>query len=178
MHAPLNPNASRRDLARFAMAIATTALVPVVAHADTSFNTAAALAHHPIIGRWLAVTALGPADLQCDAGGEAVITWPHSGDHATTGEYYEYFTSASGVWRPTSATEFDMAIVVGDTDEAGLVIGATVLESHAIVDAGGSAFRASGESDRLLRASFAANFALDLITSLAPLSGIRMWAEE
>ena len=121
MHTPLRPNASRRDLARFAAAIAVSALVPVEARAGSSFDVAAALAHHPIIGRWLAVTALGPADLQCDAGGEAFITWPHSGDHETTGEYYEYFTSASGVWRPTSATEFDMAIVVGDTDEAGLV---------------------------------------------------------
>jgi len=178
MHQPLSPNLSRRNLTRYGMAMAVLALGPAGARADTSFDAVGALAHHPIIGRWLAVTALGPADLECDPGGDAFITWPHSGDDGLPGNYYEYFTSASGAWRATSATEFDVVVVMGDTDEAGLVIGATILESHASVDGDGATFRASGANDRMMRVSFAANSGLDVITSLAPLSGIRMWPEQ
>lgn len=177
MHTSSRPGASRRDFSRFAVAMGVAALAPAAARADSAFDAVAALDHHPIIGRWLAVTALGPADLECDAGGEVFINWPHSGDGGVAGDYYEYFTAAAGAWRPTSATDFEIAVVLGDTDEAGLVIGATVLECHATVDADGSTFRASGGNDRLLRVSFAGNSGLDVITSLAPLSGIRMWPE-
>ena len=176
MHTLPSTNASRRDLARVAMVAAISTLAPADARADSSFDVVAALAHHPIIGRWLGVTALGPADMQFDTGGGVFVTWPHSGDDEVSGNYYEYSSVAAGAWRPTSATEFEIAVVLGNTDDLGMVIGATVLESHGVVE--DASFRATDGNNRIMRASFAANPALDLITSLAPLSGIRMWPEQ
>jgi len=177
MLAHRSPFASRRELARLAMEM-TAAPDPDTARAgvpaDPPFDAVAALGYHPIIGRWLAVTALGPANLEFDPGGEMFIKWPHTGDGGQPGHHDEFTSTGAGVWRPVSATGFDVVIAMGDTNEAGLVTGATVLECRATVAGDGESFRSQGAADRVFRASFALDPALDLVTSLAPLSGIRM----
>jgi hypothetical protein len=175
------PIASRREFTRLAMVTTITALGPTEAWAngpaDATFNAAAALATHPVIGRWLAVTALGPAHLSFDPGGEVLIVWPHSGDSGQLGNYYEYSTSATGAWRPVSAVDFDVVVTMGDTDDKSLVTGATTMESRARVARDGASFRGIGPADRMLRATFTTSPSLDLVTSLAPMSGIRMRPE-
>jgi hypothetical protein len=175
------PIASRREFTRLAMVTTITALGPTEAWAngpaDATYNSAAALASHPIIGRWLAVTALGPADLHFDAGGEVLIVWPHSGDGGQSGNYYEYSTSAIGAWRPVSDVDFDVVVTMGDIDDSGSVTGATTMESRARVAKDGASFRAIGPADRMMRATFTSSPSLDLVTSLAPMSGIRMRPE-
>ena len=132
---------------------------------------------HPIIGAWLAVTPLGPAELDFDAQGDVLVVWPHSGDGPNG--YYEYTTTARGIWYPVSEDTLLLTIVACEADAEGTVIGLVAIMSRTVVSSDGGSFRGSAAVDRLTRTSLdgTTTVLLGADATLEPLSGIRMWPE-
>jgi hypothetical protein len=145
--------------------------------AHASWETVLVHGVHPIIGNWLAVTPLGPAQLVFDARGNLLVVWPHSRDGPNG--YFEYTTSATGFWCPVSASTLLLSAVGIDVDEAGIVVGMTTLTSRPAVDGDGNTFQSDGTTDRIATTTLGGTTTVwpGTDTSLAPISGIRMWPE-
>lgn len=132
---------------------------------------------HAITGAWLAVTPLGPAELVFDAQGDVLVVWPHSGEGSDG--YYEYTTSARGIWHPVSPDTVILTVVGCEADGNGGVSGLVSITSMTIVSGDGGAFNGSRAADRLTRTLLdgTTTVLLGSDAALEPLSGIRLWPE-
>ncbi len=132
---------------------------------------------HPIAGSWLAVTPLGPAELVFHDHGEVLFIWPHSGEGPNG--YYQYTTSASGVWHPVSTNALILSVVGCEADDTGDVSGLVAITSRSVVSDDGGSFLGSRSADRLTRTLLDGTTTVQpgASSGLEPLSGIRMWPE-
>lgn len=170
---------SRRTLIRQLGLVALgAALAPAGALATLPLKTTLPHADHTILGHWLALTPLGPAHMLFDTDGTVLIAWPHSGEGPNG--YYEYTTSATGTWQPTSTHRISLHVVAEDAALDGSVTGTTTIESRLEVSIDGSTFQGDAATDRLISTSPDGGEALWLGDDGRPLpmSGIRMWPEE
>jgi hypothetical protein len=150
---------------------------PTAGAVGAPLATAPGQESHPITGAWLAVTPLGPAELDFDADGGVLVVWPHSGDGP--GGYYEYTSSATGIWCPVGADTLLLSVVARESDAEGTVTGLVAMTSQPVVSSDGGSFRGSAAVDRLTRTTLDGSTTVLLGTdaTLEPLSGIRMWPE-
>jgi hypothetical protein len=151
--------------------------MPAVGASGAPLVAVSAREDHPILGAWLAVTPLGPAELDFDVQGNVLVLWPHSGDGPNG--YYEYSTTARGIWYPVHEDTLLLSTTAWEADAGGTVIGLVAITSRPVVSSDGGSFRGSAAVDQCTRTTLdgSTTVLLGSNATLEPLSGIRMWPE-
>jgi hypothetical protein len=132
--------------------------------------TAHAMATHPMVGAWMAVTPSGLAPGMFFPDGTVIVSVPATGNSplGTT-----YVSTAIGTWEPVSARGIHFTAVTLHSDANGTYVGSITTDGHPVVSEDGrSLVDDSPESGPTIRD--AQGTVLDVLRGGPPVTGVRM----